>query len=321
VLIKGVLKRFLILCWMILLASCDKNPVNQSSTYLAPLGDPIAESVLWSPVDDSLILVSAGYADFMEKEIYILNIKTKEKNIIAQTNRGILSAQAWSPDGKQIILSAFQDTVGFEDGGLWRFDITSTDIEYFHEEPSNLIWGPEKDQLIFDRVKKTKNEKIITELVLMDSETQQEMILYSTEPESGIAGFSLSPDGKKLVFAVGNSDPIMTNTDIYILDLVSRDITTILSGGDNKYPVWSPINDFVVVVNKRYDGVEAVYSYLFINSTTACNFFAFESNLLFPPSWSPDGSYLAYIDFDKDGIYLFNVNSFFQGNEQAHRCL
>ncbi|GEM_PF-6243955 len=319
--IRESMRRLIILCCTILVTSCGRFPANQFSEYVAPLGEPPAASVLWSPVDQNKILVSAADADFDEAEIYVLDMITKEKKIIALTERGFLSAKTWSPDGEHVIISAFRDTVGFELGGLWKLNIEDNSIEYFRDKPGNIIWGPHEALFTFDRAVEVDSE-LISEIVRMDSsQGQLETVIFSNRPGYISLGFSLSPDGNQVAFAWGNSEPPMNNFDLYILDVSSGEISQVTYGGDNKYPVWSPNGDLIVYINRVYDGADVVYSFNLTNPTNSCNVKLLEADLLLPPSWSPDGNYLVYIDHSAAGIFLFNVKAFLESNEQAQYCL
>jgi Tol biopolymer transport system component len=305
--------------WAILLSGCSQSAKSISTTRIAPLGKPPAEAVLWSPIDQSKILVSSGnYLGFGKGEIYVLDIETKEKRIITKTEDGLLTARAWSPDGKNIIVSAFEDTLGFEQGGLWKVNLDNGSTTYLQSEPNNIIWGSEKEHFIFERTRKTDSGDDTTELIWIDSATLEETVIFSTEINKTILGFSLSPDGEHLVFSMGGIELPMSDFDIYVLDIHSGKVDQITDGGDNKYPVWSPTSDLIAYEKKTYNGNKDVYSLYLINPRGSCNDKLLESDFLLPPTWSPDGNFLAYIE--SNGIYAANVKEFLAGNYQGQDC-
>ena len=161
-------KRLLIICvsvFFFIVTGCNQLPMSDSER-ISELGKPPANAVFWSPVDRNRILVSAGYLDFSEGEIYILDIETGTKQIIASTERGMLFAETWSPDGKSVVVSAFKDTKGFEQGGLWMIDLESGDITYVLTETiNNIIWDPWQESFIFARIQKNDEGKDSVEIV------------------------------------------------------------------------------------------------------------------------------------------------------------
>jgi serine/threonine-protein kinase len=102
----------------------------------------------------------------------------------------------------------------------------------------------------------------------------------------------LSPDGMRLASVVAEG----ANADIWVFDWQRGSKTRLSAGsGVNSYPVWSPNGEYIVFQSAgqlywtRGDGGESPKP---LTKTT---------NLVFPSSFSPDGSRLLYSELNPDG--------------------
>ncbi|MBP1610283.1 MAG: prkC 10, partial [Acidobacteria bacterium] len=100
----------------------------------------------------------------------------------------------------------------------------------------------------------------------------------------------ISPDGKKIAFTVNTSD----NPDIWIWDLVRKNLTRLTFDGKGSSPLWTPdgqrivfasLNTPVVIDAKAADGTGEVE-----------HLSSLSSRHLFPASWAIDGNTLALVE-------------------------
>lgn len=302
----------------VIVGGCDQR--SQSSLVdiirVAPLGAPPAKELLWSPVDQNQLLVSSGYANFSGGEIYVLNIKTGEKRVLARADYGSLAIRTWSSDGKNIIIAADKDTTGFEQGGLWEIAVEDTKLTFLQPESSRIIWGPNSTSLTVEKSIKTELGQEQTELVSIDRTTNKETRIFETD-EQTILGFSWSPDAKKLVLSIG-SIGLNAKFDIYVLDVQSGKVKQITEDGDNTYPVWSRKDDLIVYRKKTLEGNKEVFSLHLIDSNGVCDTKLHDSEYLLPPTWSPDGNSLAFIEPNANGIFIANLQNLLIGDYKEH---
>lgn len=300
---------------LVFMGSCSQSSKSSlaSITRLAQLGKPPATEILWSPIDQNKLLVSAGYANYNGGENYILNLETGEKQVLAQADRGFLGIRAWSPDGNSIIMAVDIYTVGFEQDGLWKVNITDGASTFLQTGWDRMVWGPDAGSLTIEVSEKTDSGQDKTELIVIDRATHQETMIFETPPDQTILGFSWSPSGEQLVFSMGGLRP-NDDFDIYVLDVQSGKVEQITEEGNNKYPVWSPVANRIVYVDKTIDGNREVFSLHLIDPRGTCDIELYSSDFLLSPTWSPDGNFLAFIEPNENGIFVANMKDFLAGD-------
>ncbi len=296
---------------LVFMGSCSQSSKSSlvNITRLAQLGKPPAAEILWSPVDQNKLLVSAGYANYNGGENFILNLETGEKQVLAQADRGFLGIRTWSPDGNSIIMAVDRYTNGFEQDGLWEVNVIDGTSTFLQTEWNRMIWGPEEGKLTVEESVETQSGKDKVRLVLVDSATREETMIFETPPDQTILGFSWSPSGEQLVFSMGGLSP-NDDFDIYVLDVQSGKVDQITEEGDNKDPIWSPVANWIAYVDKTIDGNRAVFSLHLIDPNGICDIELYSSDYLLSPTWSPDGNFLAFIEPNENGIFVANIRDF-----------
>jgi TolB protein len=103
-----------------------------------------------------------------------------------------------------------------------------------------------------------------------------------------------SPDSTKLAYCTDDDlkPPAKNASDIYILDLKSRQATKVISGGINTYPAFSP--DGKHLAFRRILG--ELNSEVFLANVDGSDAHNLTNHPAFDgwPSWSPDGSLIAF---------------------------
>lgn len=167
-----------------------------------------------------------------------------------------------------------------------------------HEDP---VWSPDGKSIAFVLIKDGKKA-----LAMIDSATGKTEIL-GPEGQSPIHP-SFSPDGKTLLYCTDDDlrPPAKNESQIYAMDLATRQVRTIISGGVNTFPVMSP--DGRKIAWRKVVG--DMNSEVFVadadgrNPTNITKHHAWEGW----PAWSPDGKTIAFAGNRNGAWQIFLVN-------------
>jgi Tol biopolymer transport system component len=270
------------------------------------------EKPVFSPQADRLALFS-DRSDYTE----IIIISTIDGRRIDRLVKGersgdleslhsYVSGLSWSPDGKSI---AFVSKSKGEDA-LYLVNLEKKKIykklRFGFSAMFSPAFSPEGKSITFSGVKDGQQD-----LYLYNFE-EKKLQKLTDDPYSDNEP-SWSPDGSKLVFA--SDRPVLTDSDTGAYkygqyDLFTYDVTNGLikhleaGQGLNRQPAWSPQGDKIAFISNR-NGIDNIYvhdldsnqTYPVTNVLTGC----------FNPSWSQDGSQIAFSCFYKGGWDVFVI--------------
>src|SRR3954471_611298 len=140
----------------------------------------------------------------------------------------------FSPDGKEMVYISV--VAGKEqlfrvglDGKNPR-QLTRDDAD--HEDPS---WSPDGRHLAFVLMRDG-----LEQIHLMDPDGGN--VTPLTPEKSKTIHPSWSPDSRGVIYCTDDdlAPPHKNDSDVIAIDIASRQITTLITGGVNTYPVWSP---------------------------------------------------------------------------------
>lgn len=284
-----------------LLAGCNfldaNRPTGDGVTFIASVGSPPADSIVWSPVENK-ILVTAGDVGMGRAQVYILDLGTKRKKVLINVDYGDIVASTWSPDGKYVLLVARDGSVGNGAGGVWKLDVENDSLKFLVDAGSSA-WSPDGKSIasfFFERPNKRS-------LRLMDVDTKNVTSIYETTDMRYDFGLSWSSDGQNLVFALGMDNP----GNLYTINVLTKEVLQITEDVRSSRPAWSPVGNVIAYTSWPSQGTKTTLH--LISADGICDIQIPNLEYVWSPTWSPDGRKIAYIG--QDGIYVLDTDIVF----------
>jgi TolB protein len=168
-----------------------------------------------------------------------------------------------------------------------------------HEDPA---WSPDGKTIAFVYVK--DKLEIISLMNIDGSEVRQltPKTVRAIHP-------NWSPDGSKLAYCTDDdlAPPRKNDSDILVIDMPTRRITTLITGGVNTYPAWS--HDGKRIAFRRMVGESN--SDVFIANADGSDARNLTNHPAFDgwPAWSPDGTQIAFASNRNSSYQIFMMNA------------
>jgi TolB protein len=207
----------------------------------------------------------------------------------------------FSPDGTKVV---YETTVaGCEQLFIMNSDgskpVQLTHDAVNHDSPA---WSPDGRKIAFVS-DKGGDESIY--LVNSDGSGEERL----TGSEHRFIHPNWSADSSRLIFCSDDDlqPPKKNASEIYVLDLKTRKLSTVISGGTNTYPSWSP--DGTKIVFRRMLG--EMNSEVFVANADGSDQRNLTSHPAFDgwPAWSPDGRQIAFASNRRANYQIFVMNS------------
>jgi TolB protein len=139
-----------------------------------------------------------------------------------------------------------------------------------------------------------------------------------TDPAIHVIHPRWHPDGQRLAFCTTDDlDPPRKNAaDLLVLDLRTRAVTPLVTGGINTYPAWSP-DGTKIAFRKFTDGDKN--SEVFVADADGTHLRNLTNDPAFDgwPAWSPDGRRIAFASNRNNANYRIHVMDADGGNVQV----
>ena len=276
---------------LITLVSCRAVEFNSSENVnvLVDLGTPGASLVIWSPAGNILAITEFGSKDF--SKLYLYNLESKELELLEETTEfgGRIWTETWSRDGTKLI---FQSAGSAFKPGIWIVDFANPGEPKYMGSEIGAAWSA-TGLLALVQVTLVPAGDNIVSFTIRNPDTEVETLIFSS---AGIilSGLSWSRDGTKLVFSMENRST-GSDMNINILNIQTGQVTQISSGENNYLPTWSPQADVIAYYQITWMDNILTKSMHITNLDGSCTVQVEGIIGGLSPSWSPDGTKIAYI--------------------------
>lgn len=204
-----------------------------------------------------------------------------------------------SPDGRRMV---YITVVGEREqlfvanlDGTKPVQITHDDFD--HEDPA---WSPDGSKIAFVSLQ-GRGERI----AVIDPDGRHVELL--TPPTVRAIHPNWAPDSVRIAYCTDDdlAPPRKNDSEIYVIDRRTKQVTKLISGGTNTYPAWSP--DGKKLAFRRMLG--ALDSEVFIANADGSEPRNLTNHPAFDgwPAWSPDGSRIAFASNRRSSYQVFTM--------------
>ena len=206
-----------------------------------------------------------------------------------------------SPDGKRLVFIRIIE--GREQLFVMHSDGTSEkQITRDAADHEDVVWSPDGTKLAYILI---KDGKKVVHIMNPDGSGDEAV----TPPTQSAIHPSWAPDSKRILYCTDDDlrPPVKNAAEIYAIDLATRRVTTLISGGVNTYPVLSP--DGRKIAFRKM--VQEINSEVFVADADGGNLRNLTNHPAFEgwPAWSSDGRQIAFGANRNSNYQIFMMNA------------
>lgn len=255
------------------------------------------------PDGDQQIALTLG------RDAYLYDASTE--TLIQLTRGGNVEWVVWSPDGEKLAVETDDNSgpdlyvLDIATGQITRL-FNSTRVTPFHQHYSDryIHWSPDSRLLVYE---------VATgggaDLYLIEVETGELTNLTGGQyPYSWQYVVDWSPDGRQILFDIGDSADPSGQPEIHAIAMDTQQIQTL---GNGRQPAWSPDGERIAYLQpvSGADARSEVYV-MQADGSDPQRVVDRAGDYGGPPIWSPDGQYVAFLENirdDEDHVVSHNV--------------
>jgi TolB protein len=205
-----------------------------------------------------------------------------------------------SPDGKEMIyisvISGKEQLFRSGVDGTNPRQLTRDDAD--HEDPA---WSPDGRRVAFVLIKDGGEQ-----IHLMNADGSGVEALTPNNQRTIHPNWA--PDGRSVAYCTDDDlkPPKKNDSEIYSIDVATKKLTKLISGGVNTYPVWSP-NGKQLAFRRM---VDVTNSEVFVANPDGSDARNLTNDPAFDgwPAWSPDGTKIAFASNRNRNYEIFTMN-------------
>jgi len=227
--------------------------------------------------------------------------QTRTISLAYQVTHVDQGSPAISPDGKKILYVAV--IAGVEELFTMNLDRSgSTQITHASGNHENPLWSPDGKRIVYSSDKNGRSAIYVSNADGGDEERLSDDRYEYIHP-------SWSPDGSKVIYCSTDDlhPPQKNPSEIFSLDLKTRKVQTLITGGINTYPALSP--DGKKIAFRRI--ISDMNSEVFLANSDGTDQRNLTNNRAYDgwPAWSPDGSRIAFASNRNGNHRIFVMNA------------
>jgi TolB protein len=215
--------------------------------------------------------------------------------------RGWDQESTWSPDGTSIAFTTFRPNVEGNPAAIWVMNADGTDQHVLVPNGFGPSWSPDGHRIVFSR---DVDGNVDIYVINVDGSG---LVRLTDDPARDVSS-TWAPDSAQIAFVRANGSGF---GPLYVMNADGSNGSEVLSDPLVGDPRWSPVQDRIVFETPRGSDPDGPTDLFFVNADgTGLRRLTDDEARELSPSWSPDGSKLAFSS-DKGGvrqIYVMNAD-------------